>query len=69
MYDDRPTPSQQPSPTRGGLVLVFSKLVACVRLMVALFFAVVADGCALVTDFSAFLEARVFSFKVIDVTS
>ena len=57
MYADRPTLSQRASPTRGALVLVFSKLVACARLMVALFIEVVAEGCAPADDFPAFLEA------------
>ena len=69
MYDDRPTPSQRASPTRGGLVLVFSKLVACFRSMVALFLAMVAEGCAPAAESSALLEARVVSFKFFNVPS
>ena len=69
MYADRPTPSQRASPTRGALVLVFSKLVTCFQFMVAFFLAMVAEGCAPATDFPALLEARVFSFGVFDVPS
>ena len=69
MYADFPTPPQQASPTRGALVLVFSKLVACVWLMLSFFLAMVAEGWTPAADLPAFLEARVVLFKVIDVTS
>ena len=67
MYADRPTPSKRASPTRGGLVLVFSKIVACVWLVAAFFLAVVAEGCAPAADLPAFIEARFVSFGVLDV--
>ena len=69
MYADRPMPSQRASPTREALVLIFSKLVACIQLMVAFFLEVVAEGCAPAADLPAFLEARVVSFEVLDVPS
>ena len=69
MYADRPTPSQRASPTRGGLVLVFSKLVTCLRLMVALFLAMVTESCAPAADLPAILEARVVSLEVFYVPS
>ena len=69
MYADRSTPSQRTSPTRGALVLIFSKLVACIRLVVAFFLAVVAEGCAPAAELPAFIEARVVSFEVLDVPS
>ena len=69
MYADCTTPSKRAPPTRGALVLVFSKLIACVRLMVAFFLAVVAEGCAPATDLPAVIEARVVSFEVLDVPS
>ena len=67
MYADRPTPSQQASTTRGALVFVFRKLVACVWMVVDFFLAVVAEGWTPAADLPAFLEARVVSFKVLDV--
>ena len=69
MHSDRTTPSQHGSPTRGALVLVFCKLVACFQLMVAFFLAVVAEGWTPVTDLPDFLEARVVLFEVLDVRS
>ena len=63
MYADSPTPSQRASPTRGVLVLVFSNIIACFRLMVAFFLVMVAEGFALAADLSALLEAQVVSFK------
>ena len=69
MYAERPMPSQRASPTRGALVLVFSKLVECVRLVVAFFLTVVEEGCAPASDLPAFLEARIVSFKVLDAPS
>ena len=69
MYADRSTPSQQASPTREVLVLVFIRLVACVWLMVAFFLAVAEEGCTTASDLPAFLEARVVSFEVLDVPS
>ena len=69
MYADRPTPLQRAFPTRGALVLVFTKLAACFRLMVAVFLAVVAESCDTATDLPALLESRVVSFEVFDVPS
>ena len=69
MYADRPTLSQRAPPTRGMLVLVFSKLVAYSQLMVDFFFEMVAEGCALAANLSALLEARVVSFKFFNVPS
>ena len=69
MYSDHPTPSERDSPTRGALVLVFSKLVAFLWLMVAFFLAVVAEGCTPAADLPAFLVAQVFSPEVLDVPS